>query len=373
MPLLYQTSALLDAVRQAKRRNNPPRYPTSFKKVMDEISKWADPKMDWLSQNAKTEKAIKNGRPYRGKKTWITFGLNLMPAREALKFFTKPKQGGGRQWNFARLKEFNVTQQDITKMGDMCPGATEGCKMVCLSSAGRMAQTGPIAASVKRQVTLKKNRKAFLIILVAGIARLSARARKLNAGLGIRLNVLSDLPWESYRVTLDKDMAQYLRDYGIKKAQAKTYKNLMELFPHVQFYDYTKVKTRMDKFLRGNLPKNYHLTWSLAETSDNRKEALKVLRTKKTTVSVPFAVYGRTEKPLPKQLTIVHSDQPYTFKVIDADKHDFRPIDPPGTISGLRFKIPKKPSLKGMQTEKKIQLAQGFVLPNDKHVIIRTT
>jgi hypothetical protein len=37
-------------------------------------------------------------------------------------------------------------------------------------------------------------------------------------------------------------------------------KNIFEMFPNVQFYDYTKIPTRKVD----NIP-NYHLTWSYSE------------------------------------------------------------------------------------------------------------
>jgi hypothetical protein len=48
----------------------------------------------------------------------------------------------------------------------------------------------------------------------------------------------------------------------------------MEMFPHIQFYDYTKVTKRALAHAQGKLPKNYHLTFSLSEDNDSNARAV---------------------------------------------------------------------------------------------------
>lgn len=62
-----------------------------------------------------------------------------------------------------------------------------------------------------------------------------------------RLNLTSDLPWHKI------------------KHNGKT---ILEMFPTVQFYDYTPDDIRMMEFLEKKLPKNYHLTFSRKENND---------------------------------------------------------------------------------------------------------
>ena len=47
-------------------------------------------------------------------------------------------------------------------------------------------------------------------------------------------------------------------------------------FSNVKFYDYTKIYKRALKFVKGEYPKNYHLTYSLNE--DNKAQALDILK-----------------------------------------------------------------------------------------------
>ena len=46
------------------------------------------------------------------------------------------------------------------------------------------------------------------------------------------------------------------------------------MFPNIQFYDYTKIYKRAVKFVKGEYPKNYHLTYSLNE--DNKDLAFNI-------------------------------------------------------------------------------------------------
>jgi hypothetical protein len=66
--------------------------------------------------------------------------------------------------------------------------------------------------------------------------------RKKYKRLAVRLNVYSDLPWESICP------------------------DLFEL--DVQFYDYTKRDRRYAQFLRGDFPERYDLTFSRSERND---------------------------------------------------------------------------------------------------------
>lgn len=131
--------------------------------------------------------------------------------------------------------------------------------------------------------------------VAAGIAQ----AARAGFGCAIRLNLTSDIPWESFKVP-GYDMP------------------IMELFPAAQFYDYTKSVARMRKYLRGKLPSNYHLTFSRSET--NQKECKEVLDMGGS-VAVVFA----------KRLPDRWCDRP----VIDGDHDDLRFFDPYNSVVGL--------------------------------------
>ena len=94
------------------------------------------------------------------------------------------------------------------------------------------------------------------------------QARRVQTGG--RLNGTSDVSWERFKI--------------------------FEMFPGVQFYDYTKIYKRALKWAGGEYPKNYHITYSLNE--DNKKLAFNILK-KGGNISAVF----RTKK-LPKNLKV---------------------------------------------------------------------
>ena len=93
-------------------------------------------------------------------------------------------------------------------------------------------------------------------------------------------------------------------------------------FPKVKFYDYTKIYKRAFKYVNGEYPKNYHLTYSLNE--DNKQQALDILK-RGGNISAVFR-----SKKLPKRFL--------NYKVFNGDKSDLRFNDPKNVIIGLYAK-----------------------------------
>ncbi len=94
---------------------------------------------------------------------------------------------------------------------------------------------------------------------------------------------------------------------------------VVEKFPQVQFYDYTKHLKRFVRFLEGKLPSNYHLTYSRDETTPDT--LIKSLCASGGNVAVVF------RKKLPKTWLGI--------EVIDGDDSDLRFEDGNGKIVGL--------------------------------------
>lgn len=393
--MLFDFEALGRELRRAQPRGairqNPVRTPVEYLDLLESVSQWArvgkkaNAKM--VSGNAKMNKAVAYSpvgsstklAKTQNKVPWITQGVALMPARQLNTYF-RVNQDPRMPYDQAKLDQFSITKADVERFSEACPGHTAGCMAVCLADAGMMGQDDTTMAQVKRHLLYHMDRHAFMVTLAVGIAKVYATALKKKANLGIRLNVTSDLPWETQPITVDPWLAEYLTAYGLRSKTGGPlhpgkYRNIMQLMPGVFFYDYTKVFSRMERFLRGRMPKNYHLVWSLAETAPNRSMAIRVLRSKKTTVSVPFYV-GAKKNPLPKTLTIVdntrvpmhHIRRP----VFDADEHDMRALDQPGTFAGLKFKIPLKQGRARISTPTKVARSKGFVIPTqgDPHPVI---
>ena len=192
--------------------------------------------------------------------------------------------------------------KDNSKGKNLCAKASKGCAESCLFGSGRGGMFAMVGdARRKRTEFLLSDRKAFLEQIHTEIGKYVKR-HKDKATVTIRLNGTSDLPWEGYKV-FDNNT-----------------KNIFEMYPDVQFYDYTKVWTRFDK----PLPKNYHLTFSRSE--DNHNKAIEMLN-RGVNVAMVF-------DKLPKTFE--------GFEVINADKDDLRFLDARGTkgvVCGLKYKL----------------------------------
>jgi len=186
----------------------------------------------------------------------------------------------------------------------VCPWATEGCLTGCLVSAGRGAMSVVQAARQRRTDAFFSNRGTFLADLYRELGLLDRRAKRKGFLPVARLNGTSDIPWETLRLK------------GIDLS-------LIEAYPDVQFYDYTKSYKRAKAFVAGDMPANYHLTLSRTEQfEDGFVGAL-------CSTGMSVAVVFDTPKgqPLPSEFEGV--------KVIDGRLDDWRFEDPRGVVVGL--------------------------------------
>ena len=175
----------------------------------------------------------------------------------------------------------------------VCPYSTVGCRESCLYTAGRGSMRTVQAARIRKTREFLKDRQGYADRLVEELINLEARAIKKGYTPVARLNGTSDIQWEKYIP--------------------------MEALPNVQFYDYCKSYIRMERFLRGDLPENYHLTYSFSER-DTFAEVNFVTR-EKGNVAVVF------RNKIPKMF--------YGIKVVSGMEHDFRFRDKKGCIIGL--------------------------------------
>lgn len=179
---------------------------------------------------------------------------------------------------------------------EVCASRSPGCSSACLYTAG-MGQLHSVQQSrIDKTKFFFENRKEFLAQLHKEIAAAQKQAEKKNNILAIRLNVLSDIMWE------------------------KIDKTLFTKYPNVQFYDYSKLFKRMIKYCKGELPPNYHLTFSRSEC--NESQCLQVLNAGGN-VAVVF-------QNLPKKWK--------NYPVISGDENDLRFLDKKNCVIGL---IPK--------------------------------
>ena len=127
------------------------------------------------------------------------------------------------------------------------------------------------------------------------------------------------MAWEGIRIDVDAATVKACARFGVHIREGM-YRNLFEVFPLVQFVDYTKNPHRMAKQAKGaHWPSNYYLTFSHAGASN--LEACREVLAAGGNVAVVFG-----------------ENLPATFlgaEVINGDEHDLRHLDPRGVVVGL--------------------------------------
>ena len=215
---------------------------------------------------------------------------------------------------FKLLSTANPKIQKGTKMGylsfilhlapatlsgkETCPKRTAGCTAACLNTAGRggMFKKGENTnmiqkARIRKTVQFFTDREQFMKDLYQDIVKAKKFADKQGLIPVFRLNGTSDLSWEKYTV-------------------GTTDMNLFQLFPTVQFYDYTKVLGRKTAGYS-----NYHLTFSKADGND-----------------------ADVQKALAQGMSVVAVYDEIPAGVPSADETDLRFLDPKGVMLGLKAK-----------------------------------
>jgi hypothetical protein len=223
--------------------------------------------------NAKLAKSDKAGKGY------LTYGLSLAPANTS---------------------GFNV-----------CSKATPGCSAGCLFYAGQGRFDSVKTGRIAKTRLFFQDRATFKAMLFSELTKARTKATKQGKTLAVRLNVLSDLPWE------------------------RVFPDLFSTFSDVQFYDYTKVSGR-------TVPSNYHLTFSRSET--NEAIALAEYRNGKN-VAVVFS-----DKTLPETWNGI--------KVLNGDETDLRFLDERGIV-GLYAKGRAKQNTTGFVVPSKVIALQA--------------
>lgn len=173
------------------------------------------------------------------------------------------------------------------------------CDKACLYSAGRGAFNNVQQSRIDKTLYFYEDRENFMLQLAANITALIKKAESKGLKPLVRLNGTSDIRWENIPF--------------------EYHANIMEAFPNVQFYDYTKDVNRKD------LPANYDLTFSYSGVDT-------------------FAPYVEKAQSKGMRMAVVfrkESSIPATFKgilVVSGDKSDVRHLDDQGVIVGLYAK-----------------------------------
>jgi len=222
-----------------------------------------------------------------------------------------PKTDKGHLRNYATAVLY-LAPSDASGVLNVCQYASDGCRDVCLYRAGRGGFDPEVpAARINRTRWFRFARFAFNARLVREIQSHIDRALRKGMTPCVRLNGTSDLPWEKLRLNDGR--------------------TVLETFPGVQFYDYTKNVRRALANAAGEHPANYHLTFSRSEV--NEDDCVRVLAAGGNVAVVFNARTKHSRRPADPLPAYWHG-----YRVIDADTDDLRFLDPANVIAGLRAK-----------------------------------
>ena len=212
-------------------------------------------------------------------------------------------------------------------IGNTCPNASTGCADSCLDHQGLASVFETIRRwRVAKTAVFYLARDWFLETLARELHSAVKSAEREGLLLASRLNVFSDIAFERL--------------------------GIIDAFPGVQFYDYTKNASRA-----GLIRPNYWVTFSRSET--NHDDCLEVLNAGNN-VAIPFDT-GRVGNRVTMDACSADFPQTwYGFPVIDGDTTDLRFDDPRGRsrgrVVGLRLKAHSR-------SERLKALESGFAIP----------
>ena len=248
--------------------------PQILNKLQPEIRKLVEENMPFFNKRITSLLGVTNSKTIKGEKDGYLTGISYLSPADS------------------------VTKETLCAYAKIA-----GCIDGCLYTAGRGIMKPVHMARVRKTIFYLFYREAFMGILATDIKKLKRKAKREGLTLVIRLNGTSDIQWE---------YEPYTDLYG------KSYTNILEAFPTIQFYDYSKIPTR-------KVPGNYHLTFSYSDRPEFKKVALKsAILNPKRNVAVVF-----------------NGELPQRFlgkTVISGDNNDLRFTDPENVVVGLTAK-----------------------------------
>lgn len=174
---------------------------------------------------------------------------------------------------------------------DVCPSASASCRQSCLGwFAGRSRFSNVQKARINKTKLYFENREEFIRLIKHDLDLFKSFCDEHQTQGYVRINGSSDIKVEELGV--------------------------LEAYPDLQFYDYTK---RLDHNFT-TLPSNYHLTFSRDE------------RTRPVDIKNMIDVVN---------VAVVFDEVPNEYEgieVINGDETDLRPLDKVGVIVGLKAK-----------------------------------
>ena len=243
----------------------------------------------------------------------------------------------GEKFGYTTYIMYLAPHKQNSKGINLCAKASKGCAEACLFKSGAARFDQVQQGKMNKTEYFLGDMKGFMNQLYDEITTIVAKHKEVEGdkklsfngsvlrhkNFAIRLNGTSDFPFENLKV--------------------KDGKNIFELFPDVQFYDYTKLDKRFNKVQS----RNYHLTFSRSE--DNHTETVDLLN-RGYNVAVVFGV--KSEDDLPNEYL--------GYKVVNGDESDLRFLDEANVIVGLKYKLMTGKGTAGMN--KKMLAENPFIV-----------
>lgn len=191
---------------------------------------------------------------------------------------------------------------------NLCANAViAGCVKACLFTAGRGAMSNVMLSRLRKTLYFNQYRDQFMAQLDKELKLERNKAKRKGYKLIVRLNGTSDIRFENIPV------AGYAG------------RNIMQAFPDIQFYDYTKLANRR------NVPANYDLTFSYSGV-----EAYQPFVAKAVANGERIAVVFRNRAIV--ETMLANGDTFLGLPVVDGDDTDIRHLDAKGVVVALYAK-----------------------------------
>ena len=176
-----------------------------------------------------------------------------------------------------------------------------GCIDGCLFTAGRGAFSNVQQSRAKKTAWFAADRDGFMAQLIVDVTKIIKYCLKQSVTPVIRLNGTSDIRWE--RIPIGE------------------YASIFDMFPDVQWYDYSKIANRKCDDIS-----NYHLTFSYSAANPLYAKQVKIAMDK----GMNMAVVWRSVSVIP--------DNFMGRNVVSGDADDLRFLDPKGVMVSLYAK-----------------------------------
>ena len=192
---------------------------------------------------------------------------------------------------------------------NVCPNAALAqCFEACLNTAGRGAMKSVEMSRLRKTLFFLQFKTEAIAMIKREVGAMEKHAAKQGYVLLVRLNGTSDLRWENY--------------------------GIIQAYPAVQFYDYTKLANRK------NLPANYDLTFSYSGVPEFQTQ-VRLAIAAKMRLAVVFRNRAMVESMIADGASFAG------LPVVDGDDTDVRHIDPQASAVALYAKGKAKKDFSG--------------------------